>query len=80
MDGGGSNKSYQSLAAPSIVEFLPDAVLTCQHPHAGLVHDAYQLLKDEAQVTLHEPDGHGSIHSGEKAEAGCVGDGLLSIL
>ena len=51
-----------------------------QHLHAVLVHDAYELFKDEQQVTFHEANGNGCAHSGEDTEAGRIGDGLFFAL
>jgi len=35
---------------------LTDAVLPCQRLDLSLIHENYQLLKDEKQVTLHQTD------------------------
>jgi len=55
-------------------------MLPRQRLDAVLVHDAYQLLKNEKQITFQEANGNGGAHSGEDAETGRVGDGLLPAL
>jgi hypothetical protein len=56
-----ANEGSQSFADASIVAFLTDAVVPRQHLHAVLVHDAYELFKDEQQVTFHETNGNGYL-------------------
>jgi hypothetical protein len=63
-----------------IVALLADAVLPCKHLDAILIHDAYELLKDEKQVAFQEANGDGGAHSGENTEASRVGDGLFLAL
>jgi hypothetical protein len=55
-------------------------MLSRQHLKTWFFHEAYQLLDDEKQVTLHQANRHGCTHSGEDAETGSVGDGLLLAL
>ena len=55
-------------------------MLPRQHLDAVLVHEAYQLLKDEKQVTFHQANRDGCADSGEDAEAGRIGDGLFLAL
>jgi len=55
-------------------------MLSRQHLDAVLVHDAYQLLKDEKQATLHQANTNGCAHSGKDTEASRVGDGLFLAL
>src|ERR1700691_582240 len=70
----------ERLCHASIVALLPDAMLPRQRLDAPLIHESYQLLKDEKQVTFHQPHRHGGAHSGEHAQAGSVSDGLLFAL
>ena len=55
-------------------------MLPRQHLHTVLVHDTYQLLKDEEQVPLHQANGNGGAHSRQDTEAGRGGDGLFLAL
>ena len=77
---GAAKEGGERLCHASIVALLPDAMLPRQHLDAVLVHDAYQLLKDEKQVTLHQANRNGGADSGEDTEAGRVGDGLFLAL
>jgi len=74
---GTTKKCTERFRQASIVALLPDAMLPRQCFDAALVHQAYQLLKDEKQVTLHQTDRDSGAHSRENTKAGCVGYGLL---
>ena len=73
-------KAAKVFADASVVALLPDAMLPRQHLDAALVHEAYQLLKDEKQVTFHQANRDGCADGGEDAEAGRIGDGLFLAL
>ena len=51
-----------------------------QRLDTAFVHQAYQFLKGEKQVTFHQTDSYGGTHSGEDPEAGSVGDSLFLAL
>jgi hypothetical protein len=72
--------SGKSLANPTVISLLANAVLPHQQFKAWFFHEAYQLLDDEKLVALQQANRHGCTHCGEDADAGSVGDGLFLAL